>query len=349
MMRFLATASIAAMMCLSAPALGQTAAELGAVTQEEWNIYKSGFVTPEGRVVDDANGGISHSEGQGYGLLLSFLADDRDTFQSIWSFTRDNLMVRGDDLAAWRWSPDADPHITDSNNASDGDILIAYALALAGRAWGEQDLVDQAKKTAEAVGKTSTQRWQGMELLLPGQFGFRKEDRKDGPVINLSYWIFEAFPVLSQVAPSVTWDRMATDGRRLIAAARFGDADLPTDWVALAGEQPAPAEGFPAEFGYNSIRIPLYLLRAGESQAALLEPFARLWSAGPATIGLPDGDVIDPLEEVGYRAIGAAMNCVLYDTPLPDDVKVFSQQSYYGSTLHLLVLSHLRAHAPQCL
>ncbi len=31
-----------------------------------WRQYKERFVTSDGRVVDNANGGISHSEGQGY-------------------------------------------------------------------------------------------------------------------------------------------------------------------------------------------------------------------------------------------------------------------------------------------
>ena len=38
----------------------------------DWAAYRDRFVLPDGRVVDDANGGISHSESQGYGLLLAF-------------------------------------------------------------------------------------------------------------------------------------------------------------------------------------------------------------------------------------------------------------------------------------
>ena len=37
----------------------------------EWRAYLAKFVTPDGRVVDNANGGVSHSEGQGYGLLFA--------------------------------------------------------------------------------------------------------------------------------------------------------------------------------------------------------------------------------------------------------------------------------------
>ena len=33
-----------------------------------WQGYKARFLAPEGRIVDNGNGGVSHSEGQGYGI-----------------------------------------------------------------------------------------------------------------------------------------------------------------------------------------------------------------------------------------------------------------------------------------
>ena len=53
-------------------------------------------------------------------------------FETIFTFTRVELLIRDDGLAAWRWDPAATPRVTDINNATDGDILIAYALGLAG-------------------------------------------------------------------------------------------------------------------------------------------------------------------------------------------------------------------------
>ena len=43
---------------------------------KDWEAYKKRFVSPDGRVVDFLQGQISHSEGQGYGLLLAVLQDD---------------------------------------------------------------------------------------------------------------------------------------------------------------------------------------------------------------------------------------------------------------------------------
>ena len=59
---------------------------------EAWRAYKTRFVTESGRIVDTANSGISHSEGQGYGMLLAVAANDRVAFDTIWGWTRANLM-----------------------------------------------------------------------------------------------------------------------------------------------------------------------------------------------------------------------------------------------------------------
>lgn len=50
------------------------------VNTGEWDTFKARFLDPSGRVVDPQNGGISHSEGQGYGMLLALRADDREAF-----------------------------------------------------------------------------------------------------------------------------------------------------------------------------------------------------------------------------------------------------------------------------
>jgi endo-1,4-beta-D-glucanase Y len=335
---------------------GQASAETlpvapGTVTGTEWTAYKERFVDDQGRVIDDANGKISHSEGQGYGLILSYLADDKQTFDRIWGFTRDNLMVRPDGLASWKWDPSTSPPVSDPNNATDGDILIAYGLGLAGYGWKDDAKLDAARSLAKTIGKETTIRWRGQRLLLPAVSGFSQKDRDDGPIINLSYWVFEAFPLLQQLAPDTDWLGIAQSGRRLISKARFGETGLPTDWITLAGEAPAPADGFPPEFSYNSIRIPLYLLRAGNHEPALLENFAKHLNSddGPATLAVDDGERIDPLSEPGYRIIGAALDCVLHETPLPQELTQFQPTTYFGSTLHLLTLSYLRQNAKQCL
>ena len=178
-----------------------SAAAGSTISARDWDAYKASFMGSDGRIVDDGNSGISHSEGQGYGLLLSYLAGERSDFELIWAFTRTQILLRDDGLAIWKWNPAASPHVSDLNNASDGDILIAYALALAGDAWERIDLTEAATGMARAIGKVVVKDDQARIILMPAATGFGAEERSDGPVINLSYLVFEAFPVLARLRP----------------------------------------------------------------------------------------------------------------------------------------------------
>lgn len=321
------------------------------ITSSEWSDYSNHFLSADGRIIDDGNGGISHSEGQGYGLLLAFLAGNKPDFARIWSFTQRELMIRDDHLAAWKWDPDETPRIVDVNNASDGDILIAYALGLAGREWNETRFTRSAELIAHALGSSAVFAHHGEALLLPGFQGFDAGSRPDGPVVNPSYWIFEAIPILAELAPETDWQRLSQSGKKLIGDAAFGKSRLPTDWISMA-EAPRPAEGFPTEFGYNSLRIPLYLMRQMDGNLELLRRL-RDGMTGPrgelTLINLATDKVISELEDPGYRIISAMATCVLDGTEIPEDLRVFEPTLYYPSTLHLLALSHLREDRPQCL
>jgi endoglucanase len=137
-----------------------------------WRQYRERFVTAEGRVVDNANGGISHSEGQGYAMLIAERLDDRPTFETIWRWTQSNLLVRGDGLAAWRWSPET-PHVADHNNATDGDLLIAWALAESSDRWHVSEYKDLPGR--------SWRSWRRMLLHPAASVRFCCRLRRDSP------------------------------------------------------------------------------------------------------------------------------------------------------------------------
>ncbi len=312
-----------------------------------WELYRQKFVTPEGRVIDDANGGISHSESQGYGLLLACLAGDRGSFARIFGFTRTELLIRDDGLAAWRWDPKASPRVTDINNASDGDLLITEALACAGARWNMPAYTAAARQIARSLAKVALLKRGSETWLMPGAAGFTEKDRPDGPVVNPSYWVFEAFPALVQLTGDQSWMQVQATGLRLLDT--LAKAKMPApEWVSVKAA-PKPAEGFPAQFGYNAIRIPLYLMRAGLADKARMEPFRQAWAGGVAVIDVKTGKPVEPLPDPGYRILAAAMACVLDKTAIPADLRTFQPTAYYPSTLHLLSLSMLRERYPQCI
>jgi len=317
------------------------------VPADAWALYRQKFVTSEGRVIDDANGGISHSESQGYGLLLACLAGDRSTFASILAFTRTELLIRDDGLAAWRWDPKATPRITDINNASDGDLLIAYALACAGERWNMPAYTNAARQIARSLAKVGLLKRGNDVWLMPAASGFSEKDRADGPVINPSYWVFEALPVMARLTGDPIWMQVQASGLKLLDELAKRKALAP-EWLSIKAE-PKPAEGFPAQFGYNALRIPLYLVSAGLAEKARLEPFRRAWADGTAVVDIVSGKPVEPLPDAGYRILAAAMACALDGTPIPGELRSFQPTLYYPSTLQLLSLSMLRERYPQCM
>ena len=329
---------------------------LGTLTDvAAWRSYRSRFVTEQGRVVDTGNGLISHSEGQGYALLLAVASNDREAFERIWGWTRANLMVRGDQLMAWRWEPGARPAVADMNNASDGDLLVAWALAEAGEAWSDASYRVAARRIAVELGrKLVVIRSAYGPLLLPAVAGFAAEDRADGPVVNLSYWIFPALERMSTVAAEFDWAALTRSGLRLLERSRFGKSRLPTEWIGLRETDPKPAQGFAATFSYNAIRIPLYLAWAGLGNADDYAPFLALWAQrsarGLSTVDTADGRSIAALGESGYAAIADLTACAARGTKLPASFRnARVSENYYPVTLHLLAQIAVNTRYQSCM
>jgi endo-1,4-beta-D-glucanase Y len=295
-------------------------AEPGAWQTGAWETYKSRFVMPDGRVVDDGNGGISHSEGQGYAMLLAVLANDAGAFNRIWTWTKKELYTRPDGLASWRWEPDKTPRITDPNNASDGDLLIAWALAEASDRWARPEWAREAVRI--------------------------------GPVVNLSYWVFPAFDSLKRVAPSIDWSGYRASGLSLLRHARFGSARLPPDWISIAKGRVEIAEGFPPTFSYNALRIPLYLAWAGFRSPEHLGAYAAFMTASGGRlreVNLKSSEFAEPIGDAGYLAIFALTACLVNQTPIPPALRSVSFDRYYPATLHMLSLAAARLRYAECL
>ena len=333
-----------------APAEQSAVAQQPMINAGAWSAYKAKFLDATGRIVDNGNRNISHSEGQGYGMLLAYLSASPADFEQIWYFTRTELLLRDDGLAVWKWDPNVKPHVTDTNNASDGDMLIAYALALAGTAWKRNDYIVAASRMAQALLAETVVQLDGHMLLMPGAEGFSATDRDDGPVVNPSYWIYEAIPVMAALAPSDAWKELSEDGVALLNTMQFGPRKLPAEWVSLR-RKPQPAEGFDDEFAYNSIRIPLYLVRGGVTDKALLTRLQQGMTQDgvPATIDLTTGRPKAVLSDPGYRIVNDVVACVINGTKLPASALQFAPTLYYPSTLQLLGLAYIGEKHPECL
>lgn len=320
------------------------------ITAAEWRLYRARFISG-GRVVDIEKNGVSHSEGQGYGMLLAVRADDRATFDALTAFTFDNMRGRSDGLISWVWNPHAFPHVTDTNNASDGDILIAYALVTAAAKWNDGRYVALADPMIAAIGERLLERRDGFVRLKPAAFGF-DDDNPAGPVVNLSYYVYGAFLLFDAVDDDHPWLDAWRSGLQLTAAATSPDGFVP-DWASLRGDAfLAPARGWAPRSSYDAVRIPLYMALGGRVPAAHFATFDTAWNRNgrnaPKDFDIAARRSLMDMNEPGYRAIAAVAACAARGVPLPADVATFRLQRYFASSLHLLALSAVRANYPDC-
>ncbi len=223
-----------------------------------WEKYKSTFISKDGRVIDYYQSQVSHSESQGYGMNLSVMYNDRAAFDSLWQWTKNNLKVRSDNLFAWQWGKRSNEQwgVIDYNNATDGDILIAYALLKASNKWHENNYKNEALKIIEDIKDKLSVNRDGYTFLLPSYYGFIKDG---GLILNPSYLIFPAYRHFAQEHDRPFWEKIYKDSMYLLAKNCFGRLCLPADWIVLTDKRISIFTEKSALFGSEAIRVFLYL------------------------------------------------------------------------------------------
>ncbi|HWB47588.1 MAG TPA: glycosyl hydrolase family 8 [Stellaceae bacterium] len=305
----------------------------------EWSKYRDRFVADDGRVRDTGNKDVSHTEGQGWAMLFAESFDDRATFDRIWQWTRDTLQRADSALFSWRWDPHGDKPIADTNNATDGDMLIAWSLARAARHWQAPEYRIAARRIAGDIRRKLLTRVGGRLVLLPGLDGFAHDD--GSVMLNPSYYVFPALEEFPRLDGSPEWSRVRRDGLSLLAKARFGAWKLTPDWIAVDKKgDVAPASRVPPRFGYDAIRVPLYLVWGREATAPRLAAVVKFWKAFtdkpvPAWVDVTDGATAPYPAPNGFHAIMELVDARLDAKPPPLPV-IQDGDDYYSASLILL-------------
>lgn len=226
-----------------------------------WEVFKTRFISKDGRVIDHVQDQSSHSEGQGFAMLLAARHDDPATFTLLWRWTRDNIQVRKlDHLFAWRWGERAPGKwgVIDLNNATDGDTLIALALLEGAVRWKNEDYRTSALEIIESIQKHLVLERDGRLFLLPGYYGFIKEN---GLILNPSYMIFPAYAIFAKYHEPKFWQKLYRDSLDILARCTFTRLMLPADWIFWRSEGPSPSVYVEKSevFGFEAIRVLLYL------------------------------------------------------------------------------------------
>ncbi len=308
--------------------------------QDDWVEFRRRYLLPEGRVVDTGNRNVSHSEGQGYAMLAAVRADDQGSFGRMLAWTLANLKRREDNLCSWRYQPDQQPNVTDPNNATDGDLFIAWALLEAGTRWGNADHRRRAIAIARDLLRSCTGQQNGRWVLLPGAYGFQGRSRT---VLNLSYYAFAAMRALGREVGDPVWGRLEEDALVLLRQARFGRFGLPPDWLELrANGDVTPADGWPARFSFDAVRIPLNMVWAGLADHPSVNAAVGFWAdpdhrATPAWTDLRSGQLAPYPAHSGIVAVARLSTAAILArgdaSVMP---RIGTAPDYYAAALTLL-------------
>lgn len=347
------SATLAAPAGLSAQGHLQTA-DLASTAGSVWEAWKSAYLLADGRVVDRLQQNASHSEGQGYGMVLASEFADQDAFRRMFDWTERNLAIRPDGLLAWRFLPDQMDRIPDHNNATDGDLFYAWGLLRAARRFNDRAYMTRATDIARVLAeKTLVQSpaGDGTLLMLPAVHGFQHDGRV---VMNPSYLMPLAMRELAAATGVPALAVAAQQGEALTL--RLAETGLVPDWIEVSATGIGPAAGFSAHTGYEAMRVPLFLIWSGLNRHPAVQQMMRVYDRTvmpaapvPTRIEPVSGVVLEASTDPGYRALAALVSCAGRAGQVGSDMPPFDpRQPYYPATLQLFSMIAANQVTPEC-
>lgn len=241
--------------------------------QASWSEYKTLFVAEDGRVIDRVNGDITHSESIGYALYFAVKSGDMESFEKIYQWYKNNLKQNEFGLISWKWGKDKDGswHVLDTNNASDGDLWIAYTNLLMYEKTKNSLYKTEALELMKNIKQHLVVKQAGLVYLLPAKQGFETRTTLE---INLSYYLFFIFDKFSEYDEDTIWKELKHDGINLLYKARFTPLVLNADWISVDKNTSKVTYTRNNSFGFDAIRIPYNILKSDiKDKDRLLEPY----------------------------------------------------------------------------
>ncbi len=220
----------------------------------EWEHYKHLHIQSDGRVIDRQNSDITHTEGIGYAMFFATCYNDEETFNRLEQWLENNMAKNSFGLYPWKWGEKENEwKVLDTNNATDGDIWIAYARLKASKRFNRPDQKNKALEHLRAIEKHLLYTRDGYLFLLPGVEGFQKEESLR---INPSYYIPFIFQTFSNVSDKREWSNLIASGKILLTK-RFSLYQIHPDWI-IYNKGNFSLDPQKPNFSYDAIRIPLF-------------------------------------------------------------------------------------------
>lgn len=219
-----------------------------------WKYYKNVFINNDGRVIDYEKNAVTTSEGQSYALLRAVMINDKQTFDKVYLWTKNNLKRKDDNLFAWLWGEKDGKYCKlDSNSATDADIDIAFSLILASKKWKSTVYFEDAKKIIADIWNYETVDIHDKRILTAG-YNQSKNHIID---VNPSYFAPYAFRLFALYDKN-NWNSLINDNYKLLQQVITStDSKLPPDWFTInkdSGEFYIDKNSTKSNFSYDAPR-----------------------------------------------------------------------------------------------
>lgn len=310
------------------------------------------YVDADGRVVRRDQGGDTVSEGQSYAMLMAVAAGDGRRFARVWGWAERNLQ-RPDGLLSWHWE---NGHVVDPMPATDGDLVAAWALALAARRFDRGYHV-AAQRLAGSIVANETVPVEGGLLLAAGPWA-----RTSPYQINPSYIAPPALDALFDLTGDTVWRSLAGVNRRVLDELTAHGRQLVPDWAGVdptghAWPSPPPGDaGASPMFGLEAARVVLWSAMACDDRDRALAAGAQSLldrgsdrSAARALDGAVQGDLRSPVivDAVAAAEQAAGHNDAARRSLAEADRLVAADPRYYATAWAALARTGLTTHALQ--
>ena len=237
------------------------------ILASSWEKYKLQFISEDGRVLDRTQNDITTSEGQSYAMLRAVWIDDKETFDKVWKFSKENMKRPHDNLLGWRYGEKEDGSYGllgegGDNSASDADCDIALALLFAYKRWNDNSYISDAKLVMDDIWELEVDRAGGRNYMVAGNWA----KGGDKLVVNPSYFAPYAWRIFHQVDGTHPWESLIDPAYDVLNKSgqsnlnKQKSAGLPPDWIAIdraSGALETPQiESLKTDYSFDAMRVP---------------------------------------------------------------------------------------------
>ncbi|MBA3724435.1 MAG: glycosyl hydrolase [Candidatus Levybacteria bacterium] len=301
-----------------------------------WEFYKKQFINEDGRVIDYTQDSITTSEGQSYAMLRAVWIDDKESFDLVWKWTRENLKRPNDNLFGWRWGELENkkfgflPNGGD-NSATDADQDIALALIFASARWRDNAYQEDAKKILEDLWVTNTAIAGDKRYLIAGNWAQNENEL----VLNPSYFAPYAWRIFDKVDRKHDWNSMVAPAYEVLNKSSTNKLDkekavgLPPDWVVLdrksgALKSPVNLGNFTTNYSFDALRTPWRVAldvkwnndeTAKKYLATMCKPLEEAYKKDKKIVNTYSHDGIKQNEDENAAMYSAALGCFINTNP----------------------------------